>query len=38
MDLFPFSVVLFPNFGQSVIQNRNCLSIDKKDIFVLFPV
>ena len=38
MDLFPFSVILFPNFGQAVIQNFHCLSIDKKEIFVLFPV
>ena len=35
MDLFPFSAALFPNFGQAVILNFNCLSIDKEESFVL---
>ena len=37
MDLFPFFVALFHIFGQAVIKNFNCLSIDKEEIFVLFP-
>ena len=38
MDVFPFFVVLFPNFSQAAIKKFNCLSIDKEEIFVLFPV
>ena len=38
MDLFPFSAALFPNFGQAVILNFNCLSIDKEESFVLLPM
>ena len=38
MDLFPFSVALFPNIVLAVVWNFNCLSIDKEEIFVLFPI
>ena len=38
MDLFPFSVTLFPNIGQEVTWNLNGLSIDKEEILVLFPM
>ena len=34
MDLFPFSVALFPNIVQAVVWHFNCLSIDKEEIFV----
>ena len=32
MDLYPFSAAVFTNFGQAVILNFNCLSIDKEEV------
>ena len=36
MDLCLFSVALFLNFGEAIIQNLNYMSIDKEGISVLF--
>ena len=36
MDLFPVSVALYPDFGQAIIKDLNCLLIDIEENVFLF--